>query len=142
MSEGRLERSADSIERYYTQLGEFGAPFGQEQLAFSFGIKLQHSLTDAERDLKQAWISLRFEHPKLAAARNGDSIVYEKTTVDGVQAWADETFIVERGTSAAELFPSLTAPPKSAILYYLPNTSEVVFFTSVCLLAGVAALLT
>lgn len=131
VSPGRFQRPADSLERFFVAAGKLGSAFGQEHFGLSFGAQIQTTSPDLEDALRQTWLALRFEHPKLAAfVDEENNFVYQAATPATVNAWLEETFHVSNVSTAAELFPSLLAPTRLARLFFLPASSEIVVSTS------------
>jgi len=141
VASGRMQRSADSLEKFYAAAAKIGAPLGQEHLAFSFGVQVQFFHAKPEDALKRAWTSMRYQHPKLAAVLEHDIIIYQPVSAEGISAWLADTFITKPGVTAAELFPSLGLPSPMAMMYYLPASSEIVFSTSYWRMDGIGSLL-
>lgn len=143
-SPGRFERPIDSLEGFYIATANLSKPLGTENLAFSFGIQLEHQSPDLAVALQHAWIRAREEHPKLAATLEGSNLVYQKLSPDqaSIDAYLTETFktVGPPVKSAAELFPSLNAPPARSVLYYLPASSEIIIYTAHWRIDGLGSL--
>lgn len=130
-SPGHFQRPLDSGELFFRAVGEKGATHGREPRAVIACAKFGHDLSthDAEVALRHAWKTLRFLQPQLAAYMQGNSIHYEVLQPSGLGSWMRETFLVERVLTSDEL---LASSRRSSLptLYYLPNTSEVLFCSS------------
>jgi hypothetical protein len=139
---GRFERPIDSLEAFYIASAKIGQPLGTENLAFSFGIQLEHHYADLVGALHYAWLRMREEHPKLAAIVDAPNLVYQKLTPGqaSIDAYLAETFKIVPDKSAAELFPSLNAPPPRTVLCYLPASSEIVIYTAHWRIDGLGAM--
>ena len=130
-SPGHFQRPLDSGELFFRTLGEQGATHGREPRAMIVCAKFSHDLSnhDAEVALRHAWKTLRFLQPQLAAYMQGNSIHYEVLQPSGLRSWMRETFLVERVLTSDELLAS-SRRSSFPTLYYLPNTSEVLFCSS------------
>jgi hypothetical protein len=144
-SAGRFERPIDSLENFYRATAAVGAVLGKEHLALSVSAQLDLDLDlvrkeDVETALRDAWKTMRYDHPKLATTVKGDTLVYQVPSASALDSWLAESFLVKPSTTSAGLFPSLSAPPALALLYYLPHTSEVILHTSHWRIDGIGGL--
>lgn len=139
---GRSERPIDSLEAFYIATSNLSEYLGKEHLSLSFGVRIEHQLVHIVDALKNAWSSLRYEHPKLAATAEGPNLVYHVAADQAaIDAYLAETFIINSFVrSSAELFPSLSTPPPRTILYYLPTSSEIVVHSAHWRLDGMGSL--
>jgi len=140
-SDNQFVRPLDSLEAFYSATAAIGTPLGQEHLALKFGIKIGHNLPDAGGALRQAWIASRYQHPKIAARSDGERLIYSVPDTSALDAWVEETFVTKPGVTARELFSQLTRPAAQMLLYYLPDSSEIVFFTSHWRLDGIGSMM-
>ena len=130
-SPGRFERPLNSIERLFRTIGETNATFSREQWDVRACAKFRcvFSVYDTETALKNAWRTLRFLQPQMAACLKGDCMVYDSPQVTDLGSWMAETFRVERALTVDEL---LASSRRSLLptLYYLPESSEVLLCSS------------
>ncbi|KAH7054561.1 hypothetical protein B0J12DRAFT_456767 [Macrophomina phaseolina] len=126
---GRWERKLDEREHQvlvYTRSAPKYAPY--------YGccsVKFKYDVEDIIERVRQAWRTLRHDHPSLGASvedtENGPVWVYRVPSEAGAAAWLAETFSVDHsGRSADELYPYHDTS-KPIFLKYLPATQEVVF---------------
>lgn len=140
-STGRFERPLDSLESFYRATAAVGAALGKEHLALSISAQLELDLDEnVEIALQNAWKTMRYDHPKLAATVEDDMLVYQIPSTSTLDVWLAESFIIKPSTKSTDLFASLNEPPALALLYYLPQTSEIVLHTSHWRIDGVGGL--
>lgn len=128
---GRFERPLDSIELFFKTIGEKGATYHREHLAVRAYAKfLQGPLSgDTETALKQAWKTIRYLQPQIAASLEGTSLVYAVPEPASLDTWMAETFLIETVLTVDDL---LASPRRASLptLHYLPQTSEILFCCS------------
>ncbi|OJI82786.1 hypothetical protein ASPTUDRAFT_123558 [Aspergillus tubingensis CBS 134.48] len=133
VSPNRYERPFDSIESFYRIVAAAGAPLNKEHYLITCTLQLQPPLPPTSA-IEQAWKALRYVYPQLAAEPEADGngserFVYEAiTSTTQLDAWVQETFHIDTNRTSNDLYEQLTPSPR-VHLYYLPNTSEVVFRT-------------
>lgn len=130
-SPGRFERPLNSIERLFKTVGEAGGTFNREQWAVKACAKFRcvFSVTDTETALKNAWRTLRFLQPQMAAYIEGDCMIYNAPQNTDLESWMTETFVVEKALTIDEL---LASSRRSLLptLYYLSKSSEILLSSS------------
>lgn len=131
-SPGRFERPFDSIERFFLALARQSLPLNREHWALSFFAQfdLKASQGDTESALRHAWKTMRYDHPQIACIACEDIKIYEVPDQLALDAWLDETFIVNTAFSTKDDLLASFRPCKKATLYYLPHTSEILIHTS------------
>ncbi|KAI0977264.1 hypothetical protein F4678DRAFT_7779 [Xylaria arbuscula] len=128
ISETHWERAVDGLEGYFIVIGGITANLcdGREHYTLFSTIKLEATQLDLAPALRHAWKQLRYEQPQIAATVEGMKKVYEVPDARGLEKWLASTFIVSAAPGAEDLYSS-AEPIRQATLYYLPNSSEVVF---------------
>ncbi|KAJ5909299.1 hypothetical protein N7504_003942 [Penicillium tannophilum] len=130
VSENRWERPSNSVESFYTLIGDVsGSLFeGRRQyMIFSrLNVDLQIPAAEVEDALRYAWKQVRHEQPQIAqTAGEGFKKVYEVPDEDALQLWLDRTFIVSDAEDGDTL--ANDAPPiQQATFYYVPKASQLV----------------
>ncbi|KAK1986910.1 hypothetical protein LZ30DRAFT_684977 [Colletotrichum cereale] len=129
---GRWERSMDVREEALLEwtsrpcTEEAGCPYFA--LVYS---KLNHSFSDQEmlRRLREAWRSMRLNHPSIASYPDAATprMVYEVVTDDeDIDEWTNRTFsCLSDDVSAGELWPRVDTTSHMVFLRYLPNSREI-----------------
>ncbi|KAI1813020.1 hypothetical protein GGS20DRAFT_555069 [Poronia punctata] len=128
VSDTRWERPVDGLEGYFVVSEGISASLsgGREHYTIYSTIKLETGYSDLETGLRNAWKQVRYEQPQLATTREGMKLVYEVPDAKALEAWLESTFVVSSASDAKELYTQVQ-PIKQATLYYVPNSSEVVF---------------
>lgn len=141
-SPGRFERPLDSVEIFFKTIADAGTPLNREHWAITVCAQfcLDPCAGDVESSLRQAWKTVRYDHPQIAAFAQGNIIIYEVPDASTFNSWQRETFLVTPGTTAEELVAS-ARPSTLPLLHYLPETSEVVIHSSHWRIDGIGALI-
>ncbi|KAE9363382.1 hypothetical protein N431DRAFT_450159 [Stipitochalara longipes BDJ] len=141
-SPGHFERPFDSIEFFFRSLGELGTPLGKEHWSVTFGAQFHLDLPtdEAEHALRNAWTTMRHDHPEIASFAQGNTKVYEVPNETSLKTWLAETFIVESATTTKERLYETFGLPRLATCHYLPHSSEIVIHTSHWRMDGVGSL--
>ncbi|KAI3325908.1 hypothetical protein HD806DRAFT_520638 [Xylariaceae sp. AK1471] len=102
------ERPVDGLEGYFVVMAGLSASLcgGREHYTLFSKLKLELEIEQPD---------IRYNQPQIA------------TTVDGMKKWLASTFIVSPASDAEDLYLSVK-PIKQATLYYLPKSSELVFW--------------
>ena len=129
---GHFERPFDSIERFFLNIGRASLALNREHWAVSIFARFE---TDASREntemaLRNAWKTMRYDHPSLACIARGETKIYEVPDQSTLDAWLDKTFIVESAPTTKNDLLSSSRPSALASLHYLPHTSEIMIHTS------------
>ncbi|KAK6357169.1 hypothetical protein TWF718_001494 [Orbilia javanica] len=99
------------------------------QWTVSSGVTLPGTLGYPVETIKAAWVQLRKEHPIIACTVTTENTGMEYQVpagADEIAKWVEETVHIDvSGKTGKELAASVTAP-KSAELYFLPKTRELV----------------
>jgi hypothetical protein len=126
-SVGRYERNFDSLEHFYRAITSAGASLQKQHYFLSGAARLKR--VPPATVLQRAWKALRHRYPQMAAEadESGSRFVYTVPSPKAVEAWLQETFIVEpESRSATDLYSTLQ--PSSAFkLYYIPQSRELLF---------------
>lgn len=131
-SKGHFERPFDSVERFLLAAGRGSLPLNREHYSLSISARfdMAASLKDTVNALRHAWKTMRYDHPQLACFAYEEKKVYEVPDDVALDAWLDETFIVEPvWTTTEELLASLR-PSALATLHFVPRTSEIIIHSS------------
>ena len=129
---GRFERPFDSIEMFFVALARETAPINTEHYSLNIAAKFQapFSTEDAVRRFKNAWITMRYDHPEIASTLQGDTKVYEVLDAAGLDAWLKETFVVAADDATVENLVASFQPRSLAMVYFLPHSWEILIHTS------------
>ncbi|KAI1208445.1 uncharacterized protein F4807DRAFT_431358 [Annulohypoxylon truncatum] len=128
VSDTRWERPVDGLEGYFVVMANLSASLcdGREHYTLFSKVKLETGSEDATPALKHAWKQIRYEQPQVATTVEGMKKVYEVPDEKALEEWLESTFVVSSASDAEELYQSVK-PIKQATIYYLPNSSELVF---------------
>jgi hypothetical protein len=133
---GVYEASLDGAETVYRKTATVFAPLKREHwrlhtiCRFNFGPGY-NGPADKEAALRQAWKALRYEFPgMIVAPEDGFKKIYKTPNAESTQKWLDETFFIERKRTADEIISEAVPLQEVPSLYYLPATSEILFFIS------------
>ncbi|OZJ04446.1 hypothetical protein BZG36_02817 [Bifiguratus adelaidae] len=138
---GVYERPADEIESFYNFIGSLGAPFNRQQWAITASIKLRFESADVISQVKEAWTTLRYDHPTLASNTDGTRKVYHVGNDEELERWLKETFIVnDVSVTAKQLFSTLQ-PVKQVTLHLLLKSNELVLQSPHDRLDGIGCIL-
>lgn len=145
VSADAYERPLDSLERLWVDSGAAGSQAGEENFALSVLTQIEFDTLPqeaAERALRHAWKTMRYEFPRIASFVDGDKLRYEIASDNAAaESWLAETFIVVSSMDADDMFPRLKSPSPGAVLYYFPRRLEVVLNASHWLIDGIGSLL-
>lgn len=130
-SPGTYRKELGGLEKIYRFMSTAFKHTGREHwgLYTICTVDFGPSLQDPATALRNAWKALRFEFPALALIPDGYETVYTLPTVDVVEDWAQQTFILEPNKQPDEIIVDYPLRDLPA-LFYLPATSEVLFLTS------------
>lgn len=135
-SKGRFQRRAGENELMIKLMGDTGKALGREHWSVTSqaSFKLLGSLqeTDIATRLKDAWMSLRFQHPGIATVFNGELLEYVVPDRPGLKEWASETFMLVKDdgkTTAGDVIARLSPTPQ-ATLHYLDGHDTVILHTA------------
>ncbi|KAI9716072.1 MAG: hypothetical protein M1828_000483 [Chrysothrix sp. TS-e1954] len=128
------ERSVGENERLMTLLVEKSAPLAREQWSISSIASFRHNGrfdTDGlETVFRNAWFFMRFQHPSLASFEDSGKLKYLVPDTKTLEQWSCENFkIAPAGKSANDIIAKFR-PTKTAKLYYIPETSQLVLNSS------------
>ena len=133
-SKGRYERAFDSIEDSHRAIKAVGAPLNREHFSIRASIKFQIDVSSIEETtlaLRHAWRTIRYNHPQLAAIDYEGTYVYEVPDDASLELWLSSTFLVEpQGANSSEELYGKLQPTDLAMLYYFPQTSQLMLHTS------------
>jgi hypothetical protein len=131
VSETRWERPMNGYEGYFAAIAKLAASVaeGREHYTLSSILKLELASPDPTSALQHAWKQVRYEQPQIAAVTEGMTKSYEVPDAKTLEAWLAETFTVSDANSAGELYQTVATGgmPHAAMLYYVPNSSELLF---------------
>ena len=92
--------------------------------------EMKASMKETKTAMRQAWKTIRYDHPQLACIAYGDTKIYKVPDDAALDAWLDETFIVHPDSMTKEQLFATLHPSALATLHLLPNTSEIMIHTS------------
>lgn len=133
---GVYEASLDGAETVYRKTATAFAPLRREHWRLHTICRFNfrpgyNGPADKETALRQAWKALRYEFPgMIVAPEDGFKKIYETPTAESTQKWLDKTFFVETKRTADEIISEAVPLQEVPSLYYLPATSEILFFIS------------
>ena len=141
-SAGHFERPFDSLERFYRAISAGGVAFNREHFVVNAVVRfrLDPSIGDIEQALMNAWMTLRYDYPQIAAYGRGTTYIYEVPTTPSVDSWLSETFITKQITASPSSVCEDLAPSELAKMYYFPHTSEILFRSSHWRIDGIGSL--
>ena len=142
ISPGRFERPLDSVEIFFKTIADAGTPLKREHWAITVCVqfRLDPCAGNAETALRQAWKTIRYDHPQIAAFAQGNNIIYEVPDALTFNSWQRETFLIAPETTAEDLIAS-ARPSTLPTMHFLPKTSEVVIQSSHWRIDGIGALI-
>ena len=129
---GRFERPFDSIELFFLTLARATTPINREHCALNIAaqFRAQFSSEDVLRRPKNAWITMRYDHPEVASRAEGDTKVYGVPDALALEAWLQETFVVAADTAKVEDLVASIQPQSLATIHFFPQSCEILFHTS------------
>ena len=129
---GRFERPFDSIELFFLTLARATAPIKREHWSLNIVAQFRAQLAHDEvlRRLKNAWITMRYDHPEIACKAEGDMKVYEVPDALALDAWLQETFVVAADTAKVEDVIASFQPQSLASIHFFPHSWEILIHTS------------
>lgn len=89
--------------------------------------------------VRQAWKTMRFDHPQIASFAREESRVYQASDPESLASWLIETFMVVRDVAVDDLLASLR-PTRFPSLYYLPQSSEILIQVPHWYIDGIGAI--
>ncbi|KAI1739811.1 hypothetical protein F4680DRAFT_448806 [Xylaria scruposa] len=153
VSDVRWERPVDGLEGYFVVMAGItsGLCDGREHYTLFSVVKLEAASSNIIAALKHAWKQIRYEQPHIATTVDAMKKVYEIPDEKALDEWMchglhrwwfqlASTFILSSAANSEELY-SLVNPIKQATLYYVPNSSEIVFRAHHHTIDGVGVLL-
>ena len=140
-SPGRFERPLDTLEIFFKTIADGSAPLNKEHWAVRVCAQFRSTLPadSVESALRQAWKTMRYDHPQLAAFAKGDKKVYEVPTSVALDSWLAKTFHVAPAMTADDLLATFE-PSSLPTIHYLPHTSEILIRASHWCIDGIGAL--
>lgn len=143
VSPGRFERPCDNIEGFYITLlkpSEDGKEFREHWLITTVTkVRFESSEEEAVAALKNAWKTIRYDHPELACIVEGQRKIYQVADDATIDQWLAETFIIQSSITSEELL-AMPKPTRLALCYFLPQTSEIAIVSSHWRVDGVGSL--
>lgn len=133
-SPGKFVGELGGIQKIYRHVSQLFSATGCEHwgLYCSCTLELSPGLLGKGPGLilRSAWKALRYEFPGLAVAlRDENTKTYEIPTTESVEAWVQETFVVQRTSQLDDIIASY--PPKDTpTLYFFPDSSTVLLLVS------------
>ncbi|PYI07024.1 hypothetical protein BO78DRAFT_106130 [Aspergillus sclerotiicarbonarius CBS 121057] len=145
VSDRRWERPTNGMEGYFTVAGSFSASLMEGRHHYTIFSRVSVDLpfashAEATEALCHAWQQLRYEQPMIATTVEGMTKVYEVPDEAALNQWLEATFIVSPAADAGALM-RIMKPIQQATLYYLPESSEIVFRCHHALMDGVGTLM-
>ncbi|EED22664.1 conserved hypothetical protein [Talaromyces stipitatus ATCC 10500] len=134
-SPGVYQANLDGAETVYRKTATVFAPLKREHwrlhtiCRFNFGPGY-NGPTDKETALRQAWKALRYEFPGMTVAPDRSKKIYKTPDARTTKEWLEQTFFVEPKRTADEIIAEAVPLQEVPSLYYLPATSEILFFIS------------
>ena len=129
---GRFERPFDSIEMFFVALARGTAPINREHYSLNITAQFRTrcSFEDALRRLKNAWMTMRYDHPEIASRAEGDIKVYEVADALALDRWLQETFVVAADGAKVEDLVASVRPQSLATIHFLPRSWEILIHSS------------
>lgn len=129
---GRFERPFDSIEMFFVTLGRTTAPIKREHWSLNIAAQFRapFSYDEVLHRLKNAWVTMRYDHPEIASRAEGDTKVYEVPDALALDAWLQETFVVTTDTAKVDEIVACVQPRSLATMYFLPHSREILLHSS------------
>ncbi|KAI2615010.1 hypothetical protein GGR54DRAFT_315661 [Hypoxylon sp. NC1633] len=128
VSDKRWERPVDGLEGYFIVMANVSAGMcdGREHYTLVSKLKLEIASADPTPALRHAWKQIRHDQPHIATTVDGMKKVYEVPDEKALEEWLASTFVISPAADAEAWYQSVK-PIKQATLYYLPQTSELIF---------------
>lgn len=126
VSPGCYERSFDSLEHFYRVVADGGAPLNKQHYLISCTLRLK--ILPPVHEVQNAWKALRKQYPQIAAMpdESGTRFRYSVPSSTELDAWVQETFVVDQGSSANDIYEK-EQPSSLFLLFYLPQARELLF---------------
>ena len=132
ISAGHFQRKIGENEAMIKLLGDRGHPLGREHWSISSvaSFTTTGSQGDLVPNLRQAWKTLRFEHPSIASVANGGMLEYFVPNSLELDQWANDTFFVVDGKINMDELIATFKPQTYVTLHYLPQSHQIVLHSS------------
>ena len=129
---GRFERPFDSIELFLLTLVRATAPIKREHWSLNMVAQFRAQLAHDEvlRRLKNAWITMRYDHLEKACEVEGDIKVYEVPDALALDTWFQEAFVVAADTAKVDDVVVFFQPQSLASIYFFPHSWEILIHIS------------
>ena len=130
ISPGRYQRRMDGLERSFKVACEGGHTIRREHWAIILAVDVQFEspIGDKIERLKQAWKTMRYDHPTIACTVEGDVKVYEVPDQQTLDMWITSTFHVrEDDDGTVDHLLATFLPTGDITLHFLPKTSQIIF---------------
>lgn len=124
---GRFERPFDSIELFFLTLVRLMAPMKREHWSINLVAQFRARLAPDEVlcRFKNAWITMRYDHPEIACTAEDDTKVYQVPDPLALDAWVRETFVVAADTDKVEDVVASFQPQSLPSMHFFPRSCEV-----------------
>ena len=133
-AEGRFQRPLDSIEDFHRAVKASSAALNREQYSIRATVTFRlntPSIGDTVSVLRNAWKTMRYDFPQLAALDRDGTFVYEVPDEDTLDAWLSQSFVIEpQGSQTPEELYARLGPVDIAYMYYFPQTSQLMLHIS------------
>lgn len=141
-SPGHFTRPFDSIENFFKAISAAGLPLKREHMTLSAAVRcrLDPSLGDIEATLLNAWKTMRFDYPQIAAYAKDDVYNYDVPDAAALESWVTKTFIFAPASATTAELCANCPLNMLATLHYLPHTSELLLRSSHWRIDGVGSM--
>lgn len=120
ISQGRFERFIDEVEGFYIQRSTEGEEFGKLQYAENMAIRVRIKTEDFVAAVKQAWITIRYDHPSIASTVKEGKRYYQIADSQELETWLAETVLVVDGSTPDDIVNKLP-PVDRPCIYIMPK---------------------
>jgi hypothetical protein len=128
---GVYTRSLDATETHFVGMSQQYSQHKKEWALLSTVMKIDFLTPDFVGATLHAWKWIRYRHPILASTvLNGNARAYKIPSVDDIEDWIWETFIVHDGSQTAQEFLPEVGSIGRAALHVFPHTQQLILVVS------------
>lgn len=92
-SPGRFERHIDGIELFFTKVNA-ATPQPLEVGVVRGRVTIDHSFDDIHDRLRNAWVTLRYDHPFMATSIVDEKATYQTPSSSDLEEWVQSTLLI------------------------------------------------
>lgn len=129
---GVFKKDFSNVEKIYRKMSTTFSHLGREHWGIHCVCRLEfpENGRDTVTAIRQAWKALVLEYPGLSVMPDGlETKTFVALNSQAVSSWVDDTFLVVETPKSADAIIAEAKPKDLPSLYYLPASSELIFFS-------------